>query len=420
MGRNLLVVGCGIVGLTTALELLRRGEHVTLVDAADHEGLATSFANGGLLTPSMSDPWNSPGVHRHILEYLTSSSAAIRVRLRALPSLVGWGQKFLSNSRTAPYRTATLANLELAQYSLGALDEIRQHYSFAFDFSDRGALKFFRKNDALDASLAMTRFLEQHGLKVEIVDRDGAVKAEPCLASVREQIAGAIYYPRDASGDAYLFCQEAARTIAALGGTFHYGQEVLAIEVRNGQAVGVRLAAGVILADQVIIAAGVMSPALTSRLGFNLAIKPVKGYSMTYALAASRAKPVIPVIDDAYHVGITPLGSRLRVAGTAEFAGLDTRLDKRRTRNLSRFFKAIYPEIASDAVLATGKPWAGLRPVAADGRPYIGPSPVPGLWVNCGHGHLGWTLAAGSARLLADLMRGAQPEVDAAPFLPTR
>jgi len=415
-----LIIGCGVVGLTTALELLRRGEGVTLVDAAEHEGLGTSFANGGLLTPSMSDPWNAPGVHRHLIEYLVSSSAALKIRLRALPSLMRWGPQFLLNSRAAPHRTATLANLELATYSLAAMQDLRERFGFAFEASDGGALKFFRTAAAFDAALAITDMIKEHGIDARILDRTGAVAVEPCLEPVQDEIAGAIHYPGDASGDAYLFCREAARTIADLGGLFRYDQTVKRIEVRGGRVKGVRLADEVIAADRVVVAAGVASPALAAKLGLNLAIKPVKGYSMTYTPDPTGPMPRLPVIDDGYHTAITPLGARLRVAGTAEFAGHDLRLDPKRIANLGQLVKATYPQIADDAMLAAGKPWAGLRPTAADGRPYVGPGPVAGSWINSGHGHLGWTLAAGSARLLADLMSGTRPELDPAPYSPCR
>jgi D-amino-acid dehydrogenase len=420
VAQNCLVIGCGVVGLTTALELLQRGQRVMLVDSAEHEGLGTSFANGGLLTPSMSDPWNSPGVHKHLLEYLVSSSSALKLRLVALPSLIRWGPQFLLNSRAAPHRTATLANLTLSNYSLAALKDLRARYGLSFDASDRGTLKFFRTIDALDASLRMTDLLKEHGLEARILDRDGTIALEPCLAPVRDQIMGAIYYPGDGSGDAHLFCRAVARTIAERGGEFRYGRPVRSIEICNRRVAGVRLGDETIPADQVIVAAGVMSPALVSRFGLKLAIKPVKGYSMTYTPDQRASMPGLPVIDDAYHTAITPLGPRIRVAGTAEFAGHNLSLDAKRLDNLARLVRAIYPQLATETMMATGKPWAGLRPVAADGRPYIGPGPISGLWINSGHGHLGWTLAAGSARLLADVMSGARPEIDPAPFAPHR
>jgi D-amino-acid dehydrogenase len=415
-----LIIGCGVIGLTTALELLRRGEQVTLIDAADHEGLGTSFANGGMLTPSMSDPWNSPGVHRHLLEYLVSSSSALKLRLGALPSLAFWGAKFLLNSRSAPYERATIANLELSTYSLSVLAELRRDHGLSYEQADRGTLKIFRSTEALETALGMSRMLERYGLVANALEPHEIVQIEPCLAPISQSLSGAIFYPGDAAGDAHLFCRAMTRTITDLGGVFHFGRRVRSIEADDGRVTGIHFEDGFLPASSVIVATGVTSPALTAKLGAKLAIKPVKGYSVTYDAREAGPMPRLPVIDDAYHACVTPLGSRLRVAGTAEFAGHNVRLDTKRVDNLTRLFKAIYPQAANDRTLATGKPWAGLRPVSADGRPYIGPAATRGLWINSGHGHLGWTLAAGSARLLVDLMASVKPALDPSQFAVAR
>lgn len=418
--RRTVVIGCGVIGLTTGLELLRRGEQVLLVDGAEQEGVGTSFANGGLLTPSMPDPWNAPGIHRHLLEYLVSSSSALKVRLKALPSLALWGPKFLLNSRQAPYQAATRANFSLADYSLSVMRELRSEYDLAFDALDHGTLKIFRSEGAWAAALSVSQSLKPLGLVADPVETVALPRIEPCLTPIAGQLAGGIFYPSDGSGDAHIFCRAIARTIRNLGGSFRFGTPVRTIEVVDGQVRGIWVGKELVEADGVVIATGVASPALAARFGTKLAIKPVKGYSVTYDVGSANCRPRVPVIDDAFHAAITPLGSRLRAAGTAEFAGHDLRLDRKRLDNLSLLFSEVYPELASAATLATAKPWAGLRPVAADGLPYIGAAPVKGLWINSGHGHLGWTLAAGGARMLVDLMAGVKPAIDAAPFAPSR
>ncbi|WP_339703832.1 FAD-dependent oxidoreductase [uncultured Sphingosinicella sp.] len=411
-----LIIGCGVVGLTTALELLRRGQHVVLLDSAAHEGLGASFANGGLLTPTMAEPWNTPGIHRHLLEYMVSSSSALSLRLSAIPSLLSWGPRFLLNARASQYRRATLANIALGTYSLTVLRDMTETFGLNYEARERGTLKIFRSARALDELSKATALLNEHGLTTRVMDARGAVAVEPCLAAIEGQLAGAIQYSRDMSGDAYLFCRAAAAAITRLGGVFHFNRTVRSIEVHGGKAIGVRIGNELLPAENIVVATGAASPAIVSRLA-DLAIKPVKGYSMTYTPISARSLPTVPLVDDAYHAVITPLGTRLRVAGTAEFAGNSLSMDKKRVENLTNFMKAIYPQIATDDTLATGKAWAGLRPVSADGRPYIGSTRIPGLWVNSGHGHLGWTLAAGSARLLADLMTGAKPAIDAAPYM---
>jgi D-amino-acid dehydrogenase len=411
-----LIIGAGLIGLTTALELLNRGQEVALVDSAQQEGMGASFANGGLLTPSMADPWNAPGVHRHLANYLFSPSSELKVRWSAIPSLLSWGPRFLINSRPSRFRTAMIVNYELGTYSLAILDELRDQLELSFDASDRGTLKFFSSSHALDAAMGVTNQLRDYGLEAKELSRDDTVELEPCLAPIADQLVGAIHYPQDKSGDAHLFCLALADRIRQLGGTFHLGREVRAIDVRGDKVMGVDLGHENLRADTVVVAAGVASPDLVASLGAKLAIKPVKGYSITYTPASGQRLPTIPVIDDAYHAAITPLGERLRAVGTAEFAGRNLRLDRQRIDNLAAFITAIYPEIATPETLASGRPWAGLRPVSADGRPYIGATGIDGLWINSGHGHLGWTLAAGSARLLADLMTGREAEIAAEPY----
>jgi len=299
---------------------------------------------------------------------------------------------------------------------VSVLAELRKTYALDYQQADRGTLKIFRSRDAFDASLGTTRMLERYGLVAQIVAPHEIVQIEPALAPISAALSGAIFYPGDAAGDAHLFCREVARAIADLGGEFLFNRRVRSIEARDGHVTGIHLEDGYLAAVSIIVATGVTSPQLTAKLGARLAIKPVKGYSVTYSAEPGLAMPRLPVIDDAYHACVTPLGSRLRVAGTAEFAGHDVRLDAKRVNNLTELFKAIYPDAANDRTLATGTPWAGLRPVSADGRPYIGPAPTAGLWINSGHGHLGWTLAAGSARLLVDMMGGTKPELDPAQF----
>jgi D-amino-acid dehydrogenase len=411
-----LIIGCGLIGLTTGLELLRRGQRVRMVDSAPEAAMGASFANGGLLTPSMADPWNAPGVHKHLLEYVFSSKSALKLRWSALPSLTTWGPHFLLNSGARRHQAATLANLSLSAYSLKVLDELVRDNGLSFDSGRKGTLKFFRSPASLDASARVTDLLADHGLVAETVSASRAVELEPCLAPIREQLSGGIYYPGDGSGDARLFSRAIASMFGQLGGVIEFNRTVESIEVRGGQVAGVRIGDEFVPADRVIIAGGVASPQLAAQFKLKLRVKPVKGYSITYTPAATVSLPSLPVVDDAYHTALTPLGQRLRVAGTAEFAGHDLRLDPQRVDNLARLIRAVYPEIMDEATLATGQPWAGLRPVSADGRPYIGRGPCPNLWVNTGHGHLGWTMAAGSARLLADLIDGAPTEIDASPF----
>jgi D-amino-acid dehydrogenase len=411
-----LIIGGGIIGLTTALELIRRGHSVTLLDSAEHEGLGASFANAGLLTPSMSDPWNAPGIHRHLIEYLVSSKSALKLRLGALPSLLSWGPRFLLNSSKSRHASATADNLALSSYALKVMSQLEAEYNLRFDGARKGSLKIFRSQQTLDAAFSMAETLAGLGLEAKLFDAAATVACEPQLAPIRGEIAGAIYFPTDGTGDAHQFCRALARIIRSTGGTLQFGTPVQAIEMEKGKATGVRVAGGVLRADRVVVAAGVASPRLLTKAGIRLQLKPVKGYSVTYSFPSSAKLPMLPVIDDAYHAAVTPLGNRLRVAGTAEFAGMDLQLRPQRLANLSRLAQAVYPDLVDARRLAEGVAWAGLRPVTADGRPYIGRGSAEALWVNAGHGHLGWTMAAGAARLLADQIEGRRTDIDVQPY----
>jgi D-amino-acid dehydrogenase len=320
------------------------------------------------------------------------------------------------NSVASRHEATTIANLTLSAYSLDVLNGLERDHDLTFDSSRTGSLKIFRSTKSLETASKLTGLLRDYGLDAQIMTADQAAAREPCLSPVQDQLAGAIYYPGDGSGDAHLFSRAVASMFRQLGGILEFNRTVTSIDGVDGQTVLVRADDRTIVAERVIIATGVASPSLAAQFKLKLRIKPVKGYSVTYTPPARQCRPVLPVIDDALHAAITPLGDRLRVAGTAEFAGSDLRLDPRRVENLSRLIKAIYPEIMDDATLAKGRAWAGLRPVTADGRPYIGRGEHPKLWVNTGHGHLGWTMAAGSARLLADLIEGKPGEIDATPF----
>lgn len=416
---DVIVVGAGLAGLSIAQQLARRGRRVCVVDAADDVAAGASYANGGLLTPSMSDPWNSPGVHRHLFASLFDPHSAMKLRPRAVPSLMVWGVRFLANSRPAEHRRSTAACYALAAYSLGAMREVRDGLAQPYDSAARGSLKLFRSQAAIEACLPVNRLLEEQGMKLELLDRAATLKTEPQLAAIGDQIAGAIFYPGDESGDARQYCLALAADIERLGGEIRLGTTVTRV-LASGRAVGgVATSAGEIRASAVVVAAATASDRLTREHGVRLGIRPAKGYSLTVE-AGDGPMPALPVVDDALHAAITPLGSRLRIAGTAEFAGEDRRLDRARIENLEGLLGALYPEVRARVRIEDAVPWCGLRPMTADGLPFVGAAPLKGLWVNAGHGHLGFTLAAGSARLLADLMDARAPEIDPAPFAPVR
>lgn len=410
------VIGAGLLGIASAYELATRGEPVTILEARPGVAMETSFANGGLLTASMSDPWNAPGVHKHLFSSPFNSNAAMKLRIGVLPSMFLWGMRFLANATVKHYQYATKANYHLAAYSVEATRQLRVNRAISYNGAPSGALKLFRNEAAMRDSLAMARLLEPFGLRFELLDRNATIQAEPQLEEIRNDIVAALYFPDDECGDAHLFCCELLKHIRCAGGSIVTGLMVQRLIAKRGRIVGIDTDQGVMEAERVVVAAGTQSPALLRTVGLSLPVRPAKGYSATFAEISLDLLPRIPVIDDQMHAGVVRIGDRLRVVGTAEFAGFDKRIRQERIDNLFNMLAALFPRIWRSVDANKAETWAGLRPMSVDGLPYIGPAGIAGLYLNTGHGHLGWTMAVGSAKLLADLMQGRPPATDPAPY----
>jgi D-amino-acid dehydrogenase len=410
---RILIVGSGLIGITSAWFLRKRGHEVTVVERASGPGLGASFANGALLTPSMSDPWNAPGSWRTLLQSLGRSDAAMQLRLRAIPSLASWGIAFLRNSTAANHRRATRANLELGLFSLHALEELAGEVPISYDYRAGGTLRIFRNPEGREAALAHLAALGGR-VRGELLDVGQVVALEPGLHPIARDLVGGIHYPEDASGDAFRFCVELTRRARDIGVTFRFGIPISMIVADRTRIIGVESGNERITADCYLVAAGSYSRNLLHGTGMHVPVQPVKGYSLSFRNDSGLPFLKRPVVDDAMHAALAPLDGILRVAGTAEFTGFDMTLQSDRIQNLYRLARNVLPEAKLD--LATALPWSGLRPVSPDGVPIIGPTKFSNLFLNCGHGHLGWTLAAGSARVVADLVSGRTSEIDAAPY----
>lgn len=411
---KVLIIGSGLLGLTTAYLLRRSGHQVTVIDREDGPGLAASFANGGLLTPSMPGPLNAPGCWRLLLSSIGRQDAALQLHLSALPGLAGWGIGFLQNSSAARHQRNTLSNLRLALHSLSVMESIRRETGIQYGRTARGTLRLFRDPSALERASAQTQ-LSTEGLTFRSLSRKEAVELEPALTPIERELAGGIHYPGDEAGDPYRFCQSLAQHARQQGVEFRFRTEVSALDMHDGQVTAVIAGAERFVAERYIVAAGSYSTPLLSQVGIRLPVQPVKGYSVTFDRLQVKVPLRIPIVDSDLFAAVVPLeGGGIRVAGTTEFAGYDVTSNPPRTRNLLRLLQRLLPAVSFDPAFA--KPWSGLRPVSVDGVPIVGPTPVANLWVNTGHGHLGWTMAAGSAQLLTSLVCGASPSLDPTPY----
>jgi len=415
-----LVIGAGLAGLTIAQALLERGEAVRILEAREGVGLETSFANGGMLTPSMPEPWNGPGVHRHLAASLLRRSPSMQLRFRALPSLLSWGIAFLRNSAPSRFYDAVEDNFRLASYSRDRTLELTEKLQLDYELSNTGTLCLFRSNEPLAERRVINNLLAGLGMTSREIGRDEIAQIEPALAGVACNFTGGFWFPDDAIGDAHLFCNALARQIVARGADIDTRIRVTGLLSKNGRIDGVDTDRGRIDSKRVIVAAGVRSPGLLRGVGMSLAVKPAKGYSLTFDCAGLGELPGVAIVDDESHAVVSRFGDRVRVVGTAEFAGFDKSTPRYRMDHLFGVLESLLPRLVAKVDREAGTPWAGLRPMSSDGRPFIGAGSVDGLFINTGHGALGWTMAAGSAQLLADQIMGTPTDIDYRPFLPGR
>lgn len=406
---RVIVIGAGLLGTGTAYFLAEKGHEVVVLDRAGGVARETSYANGGVIHAGNAAPWNAPGLTRQLLSWAWGRDKALVLRPSALPGLAGWGWRFLRNSRREPFRRALRANARLAVYSLETLRRLRERVSLHYHESRRGSVVVFRDEAKLSEAVNEAVLMAEVGVRHEVLDREALALREPALAG---GFAGGLWYPDDESGDARLFTENLAELARGHGAEFRLETTVERLLGGREAVAGVATDRGVLRGDAYVLAAGSYSSRLSRPLGLKLPIYPVKGHSITIPMPASRRAPATPIIDIGRRIVAAPLGGRLRVAGFAEFAGYDDRPDIRRAAALLDDLAALFPDFAGGIDPAQAEPWAGLRPVTADGRPLLGPSPIDNLFLATGTGHLGWTFAAGAGRIVADSVAGNRPEID--------
>jgi D-amino-acid dehydrogenase len=413
---KIIVLGAGVVGTAAAWFLHRDGHAVTVVDAAEGPARETSFANAGHLAAT-SGPWADPSVPMKLVKWFGREDAPLLLRPRLDPDLIRWGLKFLRNCTASRYAENAAPISALGLMSVGATAELREELSIDDEFSDRGTLTLLGDQADLADAPRRAEKMRAAGYEVEMVSRSSIAEVEPALAHVAGEYAGAILARGDAIGDAHKFTVALATHAEAAGVRFRFNTRVESIELHNGVARGLKLAGGERLdADAIVLAAGPWSAKLAATVGASLPIYPGRGYSVTIQIAGRNGAPTLCVVDEHRKLYFTRFRDRLRVAGTLELNGFNPPSEKRAQATLGHL-RRMYPDGGD---FSQAMHWSGLRPMAPDGRPLIGQTSVPGLWVDSGHGPLGWTLAAGSAAMLAALMAGRPPPLEAAHFDPRR
>ena len=408
---KVLVLGGGVIGVTAAYELARAGHAVTLVERREGPALETSFANAGEVSPGYSAPWAGPGVPLKAVKWLLMHHRPLVIRTLLDARTIGWCLAMLRNCTAARYERNKARMVRLAEYSRDVLRELRRDTRIDYDERALGTLQLFRTARQLDGTAADIAILERYGVGWELLDRDGCVRAEPALARVRDKFVGGLRLPGDETGDCFKFSNAIAALASRHGVQWRWGATVESLRNDAGRVTGAVLAGGEVLrADACLVALGSYTPRLLAPLGLALPIYPVKGYSITVPISDAAGAPESTVMDETHKVAITRLGDRIRVGGTAELAGYDLTLHEPRRRTLEHVVTDLFP---AGGDVAQASFWCGLRPMTPDGTPVVGAVPgITGLYLATGHGTLGWTMAAGTARVLADLISGRRPAID--------
>ena len=417
---QIVIIGGGLQGLATAFTLLQRGEEVLILERDNDIATSASFANAGMLTPSQSSPWNSPEDIIQILAGIGKKDSPMTMSPFAIPTLISWGLKFLINSTPKRFNQITSNLYTLGSYSRDLTKDVREKFNFSYEHSERGTLKIYRKPENFDKAVKKLSLIFPDKRGVSILGEAELIELEPQLKDIKTELSGGIHFSNDEIGDAYKFCKQLEDIIRSNGGRILTNTKINKILVDKNKINCVVTDRAILQTKRVVVCAGSWSRELLKKVRLNLPVTPVKGYSLTYDTHGLNNMPKISLVDESIHTAVTPFENRIRIAGTAEFVQFDDSIHPKREKYLNNMLKSIYPNLFSQIDRTEGKIWHGFRPMSADGLPFIGKTKIEGLYVNCGQGHLGWTLAMGSAALLADQIQGRDSEIDLNPYLASR
>jgi D-amino-acid dehydrogenase len=406
---KVLILGSGVIGVTSAYYLARAGHEVTVVDRQPAPALETSFANAGEVSPGYASPWAGPGVPVKAIKWLLMKHGPLVIRPNPDPVMWWWLVKMLRNCTAARYAVNKSRMIPIAEYSRDCLRSLRAEIGIRYDERSQGTLQLFRKQAQLDGTADDIAVLEQYGVPYEVLDRDGCIAAEPALAGVKDKIAGGLRLPQDETGDCQMFTTALAAEAEKLGVQFHFNVSINSLVTDGARITGVATSAGLLQADSYVVALGSWSSRLLRGIGLSIPVYAVKGYSITVPVREEAGSPVSTVMDESYKVAITRLGQRIRVGGTAEVSGYSASLHPARRATLDHSLTELFPRGGD---LNDVKFWCGLRPMTPDGPPIIGATRYANLHLNTGHGTLGWTMACGSGRVVADLLSGRKADID--------
>ena len=411
---KVVILGAGLLGVTSAWYLAEDGHEVTVLDRQAEPGMETSFANGGQISTCHAAPWANPSAPWQVAKWLGREDSPLLWRLRADPAQWAWGMQFLIECSAARARQNTIDILRLALYSREKLGVLRQQLGLEYDQLRRGILHFYTDERELQQASSQAALMREFGCERVMKEAKECLAIEPALNGSTVPILGGTYTAEDESGDAHKFTRALAQCCKQAGVSFIFGEAIDTLEEKNGRISNLRLANGMtVTGDAFVVALGSWSPLVLKSLGVKIPVYPAKGYSVTVPLDANGTAPTISLTDDGHKIVISRLANRLRVAGTAEFSGYDGSINAVRCSAILRRLKAVFPEAIQHNRFDM---WAGLRPATPSNVPLIGKAKFENLFLNTGHGTLGWTMACGSGQLIADLIAGRAPDVDPGPY----
>jgi D-amino-acid dehydrogenase len=408
---KVLVLGSGVVGTAVAWYLARAGHEVEVVERQRGPALETSYANAGEVSPGYSAPWAGPGVPLKAIRWMLMHHSPLVIWPLLDPAMWRWGWQMLMNCNARAYALNKSRMVPLAEYSRDCLKALRAETGIAYDERALGTLQLFRTHKQLDGIGGDVEVLKQYGVPFEVLDREGFCRVEPALRHTKDKFVGALRLPGDETGDCFKFTNTLADLARARGVRFRFDTTIDALQVGGGAVTGVFTSAGLLRADKVVLALGSHSPRLLEPVGVRIPVYPVKGYSITVPITDAAHAPESTIMDETHKVAVTRLGDRIRVGGTAELAGYSLALRAARRGTLEHVVTDLFPN-GGDVSRASF--WCGLRPMTPDGTPIVGVTPVDDLLLATGHGTLGWTMACGTGRVIADLVSGREPEIDIA------